>query len=124
MGEYFLSIATEMLTGRCCFGLKAAFLFFCCCNTTQSAVGLNETDPSLLFVALLVDGKNFANALASATVGCFTLERMLSTFSLAGSFYKQTYNDIIIVITNTNNSHLIYTYCHKEFNVYKPQTTG
>ena len=62
--------------------MKAA-LFFCCHETTQSAAGSKETDPSLLFVVLVVDGKNLAKAFAS---GFDTFEKMLPTLSLSGSY--------------------------------------
>ena len=64
-------MTTEMLTGLS-FCQIAAFFFFCCPETTHSVVGSNAPD---------FDGKNFAKAFASASVGLVTLDRMLSARS-------------------------------------------
>ena len=49
-----------------CLGLIAAFIFFCCPETTHSAAGSNAF---LIALGLEDDGKILAKAFASASVG-------------------------------------------------------
>ena len=89
--EYSFIIITVILVDRC---LEiAAFLIFCLGKTIDSANGSNGL---LRFFPVLDDGKNVANALASACVGFLILETM-SIAHLCNVSYKMIY----IIIVNT-----------------------